>query len=47
MAAKLYREMVAVNQRKDQFWVQISKMMDNGRNSATIEMNLENFYDEL
>jgi hypothetical protein len=47
MAAKMYKEMVATKQRKDQFWVQISGMVERGGAKATIEMNLENFYDEL
>jgi hypothetical protein len=47
MAAKMYKEMVATKQRKDQFWVQINTMVERGGVKATIEMNLENFYDEL
>ena len=47
MAAKMYKEMVATKQRKDQFWVQLSGMVERGGAKATIEMNLENFYDEL
>jgi len=47
MAAKMYKEMVATRQRKDQLWVQISGMVERGGAKATIEMNLENFYDEL
>jgi hypothetical protein len=47
MAAKMYKEMVATKQRKDQFWVQINTMVERGGAKATIEMNLENFYDEL
>jgi hypothetical protein len=47
MAAKMYKEMVATRQRKDQFWVQISGMVERGGAKATIEVNLENFFDEL
>jgi hypothetical protein len=47
MAAKMYKEMVATKQRKDLFWVQINTMVERGGAKATIEMNLENFYDEL
>ena len=39
--------MVATNQKKDQFWVQINMMMVRKDAKALIEMNLENFYDEL
>jgi hypothetical protein len=47
VAAKMYKEMVATKQRKDQFWVQINTMVERGGAKATIEMNLENFFDEL
>jgi len=38
-----------LNQRKDQFWVHINNLMEEGNsgNKTTVEMNLENFFDEL
>ena len=46
-AARMHKEMVAMNQRKDRLWVEVNRMMEGGGNKTTIEVNLENFYDEL
>lgn len=47
LAAKMYKELVATKQRKDQFWVQMNTMVERGGAKATIEVSLENFFDEL
>lgn len=47
IAASIYKEMVASNQKKDQFWLKLEKMFSQGDiNKAQIEMALQEFYDD-